>query len=50
MAVNINLEREIYVRCVQEQPPSSKTIKMKVGVSGAMHIEFEYSRSTFVLL
>lgn len=49
LAINIVEEREIFVRVLQSEPDSNKTIKMAVGVPGSLHIEFEYSRSRYHL-
>lgn len=42
-------ELEIWVHTLQDRPENNKEIKMEVGVEDALHIEFEYQRSKYVI-
>ena len=46
---NVVAEKEIWVLSYNDVPEIASTISMEVGIENALHIEFEYSKSKFVL-
>lgn len=42
-------EKEIWVHRYKDQPEINSSIKMEVGIEGALHIEFEYNKTKYSL-
>jgi hypothetical protein len=47
--LTITEEKEFVVRNIQPEPEVNRNIRIEVGVPEQLHIEFEYSKSKFVV-